>query len=1026
MKPGLPWQVSGVGREARQTAREAARRAGMSLGEWLDSIILESAECDADEARRLSEPESRLFDQDPDREDAWSPRSRDGEHEDRVGLPAPERRELSFDPDRFDSDGPMHEDAAVQASARDEDRSANHVSFAALNRRLDELTGQLGKVAATAAQLALPGPRASDTSHQLVAVVSRLDRRLDELIAEERSSRTGMEQRVDAVGRASADLNRERAHPAAAHEPPSQLDQALIEIADRQRALDGHAAAGTGPVSTRTTSAAEGLPRAHTQELSGLEQQLRQINAHMETLKPCGVDKAIDVLRDDVAQIGLMLQEALPRKSIEAIEQVGALAEAMAARNQGGQSVPYELESVIKELVDKIERVQLTRADQAVLGHLEDRIASLVEKLDASDAKLNHLEAIKRGLAELLIHLEQRAANPARAQSSAPEMNELSRDVADLRQTGRKTQESLQVVHGTLGHLVDRLAMIETDMCGRLAGRTPLLKAGAANGQALPSPPAQAPQPADFVATEPFGLDEPPDAERRSIDPSLPPDHPLEPGSSGSRRVPPGSPADRIAASESLIFGTMPSAPEPGGKSNFIAAARRAAQAASRESPAKRAVSGLSEGTPASGKLAAIINSKARALIAAGSAIAIVIGGFQIARTFLGSPQEVHAPAPDSLPSSGSVAPERPAEALKPAPTGTKEAIPAPEPPALPSSPKPAGERHSGLSVPSGVSPLPAIAAIPIDIAREATSAPQWPGADDRPGEREITGSIPSGAPPATPTPVARAHPAPLPAAAPVQPIPSQAPAPAASAPDRLPPSLSASLRAAAGRGEAPAQYEVAQRFAEGQGVPQNFTEAAQWFERAARQGLVLAQFRLGGLHEKGLGVRKDLEAARRYYVLAGEAGNGKALHNLAVLYAEGIDGKPDYATAAKWFRKAADYGVADSQYNLAILYARGIGVEQNLTEAYKWFALAAKDGDAESARKRDEMGARLDRASLAQAAEMVQAFAPQPQPEAAVSVKAPPGGWEQAVSSVSVPSRQKPPMAITPKPDLATPHRDQ
>jgi localization factor PodJL len=1029
MKPGLPWQVSGVGREARQTAREAARRAGMSLGEWLDSVILESAESDADEARRLSEPESRLFDQDPDREDAWSPRSRDGEHEDRAGLPAPARREPSFDPERFDSDDPMHQDAGLPARARNEDRSANHVSFAELNRRLDELTGQLGKVAATAAQLALPGPRASDTSHQLVAVISKVDRRLDELIAEERSSRSGMEQRVDAVGRAIADLNRERAHPVAAHEPPSPLDQALIEIADRQRALDDQAAAGAGPVSTRTTSAAEGLPRAHTQELSGLEQQLREINAHVETLKPCGVDKAIDVLRDDLAQIGLMLQEALPRKSIEPIEQVGALAEAMPARNQGGQSVPYELESVIKGLVDKIERVQLTRADQAVLGHLEDRIASLVEKLDASDAKLNHLEAIKRGLAELLIHLEQRAANPARAQSWTPEMNELSRDVAHLRQTGRKTQESLEVVHGTLGHLVDRLAMIETDMHSGLAGRTPLLKAGATNRQALSSLPAQAPQPGDFVATEttePFALEEPPDAERRTIDPSLPPDHPLEPGLSGSRRVPPGSPADRIAASESLIFGTMPPAPEPGGKSNFIAAARRAAQAASRESPAKRAVSGLGEATPASGKLAAIVNSKARALIAAGSAIAIVIGGFQIARTFLSSPQETHAPAPDSLPLSGSVAPERPAEALKPAPTGTKEAIPTPEAPALPPSSKPAGARQSGLSVPGGASPLPAIAAIPIGIAREATSAPQWPGTDDRPGEHEITGTISPGASPATPTPVARAHPAPLPAAAPAQPIPGQAPAPAASTPDRLPPNLSASLRAAAGRGEAPAQYEVAQRFAEGQGVPQNFTEAAQWFERAARQGLVLAQFRLGGLYEKGLGVRKDLEAARRYYVLAGEAGNGKALHNLAVLHAEGIDGKPDYATAAKWFRKAADYGIADSQYNLAILYARGIGVEQNLTEAYKWFALAAKEGDVESARKRDELGARLDRASFAQATQMVQDFAPQPQPEAAISVKAPPGGWEQAVSSVSVPSRQKPPMAITPKLDLATPRRDQ
>ncbi len=81
----------------------------------------------------------------------------------------------------------------------------------------------------------------------------------------------------------------------------------------------------------------------------------------------------------------------------------------------------------------------------------------------------------------------------------------------------------------------------------------------------------------------------------------------------------------------------------------------------------------------------------------------------------------------------------------------------------------------------------------------------------------------------------------------------------------------------------------------------------------------------------------------------------------------------PTIRSAAYWFRKAADYGVTDSQYNLGILYARGIGVETNLAEAYKWFALAAREGDSESAKKRDEVGARLDQAPLAAARAAVQ-----------------------------------------------------
>ena len=34
MKSDVPWQVEGVRRQARETAREAARRSGMSVGEW--------------------------------------------------------------------------------------------------------------------------------------------------------------------------------------------------------------------------------------------------------------------------------------------------------------------------------------------------------------------------------------------------------------------------------------------------------------------------------------------------------------------------------------------------------------------------------------------------------------------------------------------------------------------------------------------------------------------------------------------------------------------------------------------------------------------------------------------------------------------------------------------------------------------------------------------------------------------------------------------------------------------------------
>jgi hypothetical protein len=45
-------------------------------------------------------------------------------------------------------------------------------------------------------------------------------------------------------------------------------------------------------------------------------------------------------------------------------------------------------------------------------------------------------------------------------------------------------------------------------------------------------------------------------------------------------------------------------------------------------------------------------------------------------------------------------------------------------------------------------------------------------------------------------------------------------------------------LRQAAAEGDARAQHAIALRYAQGQGMPQDLTEAARWLERAAGAGL--------------------------------------------------------------------------------------------------------------------------------------------------------------------------------------------
>ena len=208
---------------------------------------------------------------------------------------------------------------------------------------------------------------------------------------------------------------------------------------------------------------------------------------------------------------------------------------------------------------------------------------------------------------------------------------------------------------------------------------------------------------------------------------------------------------------------------------------------------------------------------------------------------------------------------------------------------------------------------------------------------------------------------------------------------------------------ALANDGVASAQFELANRYIDGRDVARDPALAAQWFEKAARQGLAPAQFRLGSMYEKGIGVERDYAAARKWYNAAASAGNARAMHNLAVLLVEGEDAKPFYGAAAQWFRKAAEYGVRDSQYNLAILYARGLGVERNFIESYRWFDAAARQGDADSAKKRDEVAARLSPVELEKARTLVNGFQPKTPPVEANEV--PPAGDATAPTRESTPT---------------------
>jgi TPR repeat protein len=91
-------------------------------------------------------------------------------------------------------------------------------------------------------------------------------------------------------------------------------------------------------------------------------------------------------------------------------------------------------------------------------------------------------------------------------------------------------------------------------------------------------------------------------------------------------------------------------------------------------------------------------------------------------------------------------------------------------------------------------------------------------------------------------------------------------------------------LRRLAEQGDKDAQWALGVRCHNGDGVPQNDAQAAQWFLRAAEQGHVVAQATLGAYYWAGRGVPLDLSKAYFWSVLA-RAGNDEASkYRVAVL----------------------------------------------------------------------------------------------------------------------------------------------
>ncbi len=585
-------------------------------------------------------------------------------------------------------------------------------------------------------------------------------------------------------------------------------------------------------------------------------------------------------------------------------------------------SVPEEdiasIHGMLHDLATKLDRIGTGEGPKGEgLDALEQQVLALARRLDSRDAD-PALAGLERTMSDLLAQVSAlRADAPADAASAAGgsesgELGLLRASLADLRAQQAASEQRMQLtmtgVYSALERLVGHLGVLETEDAAAPRTAARVIPSASAVNAHRPPPQAASSGIGDLA------------------------DLPLEPGAGrpGRERAPEGA---SVAAEGDI-------------KTSFIAAARRAAQAAQAEASGAaltdatrdgrkwaRGSAGADGATGGGGltdRLRGEIDKRRKPLLLGLAAIVLVLGALQAVHRSRSGPAGSTAQV-----ATETAAPPVTDQAAKVDPT----IVAAPAAPPVPGGKTEAGgnaepaARSGDREAPAPADPLTtqslAEAAPVVSVPREIGTVPRVAGMNGLAAELS---AVPTGF---------------------------------------------SKLRQAALDGDGAAIYELATRQFEGRGLPRDPASAARLYEKLAAAGYAPAQYKVASFYEKGTGVTRDPAQAKLWYGRAAEQGHARSMHNLAVIHAEtpASGGKPDFAAAALWFRRAAEYGLRDSQYNLAVLYARGLGQAQDLVQSYLWFSAAAAQGDDDAARKRDDVAAKLDPKSLAAARSLVAGF---------------------------------------------------
>ncbi len=985
MSSSGPWSVKGIDPRARARAKTAARREGLTLGEWINRVILDGSDPsnpqwdDALEAypgfgggSALSEEDDRLLRAMVNRltervesSEKLSARtlsgidkaitqladkiSKNGERYSAELAAAQESLERVRKGQDELGDRVRSLESTPPGSGSTEDVRAVETTIMKLARRLYEHEND------TAARLHAVDEDTRSVSETLEARLARLEARAEDTVDRNRKRDDETARTINGLRTVTETLKaRVEGAERITNDAARALESSVARLDDRMRNLETRNSGDTVELERRFERLSDDVARiiAETrsqvaQAVSGaasepridrLEDALTRAMTRMDEAERRQGDNMSRLGREITKLAGAIdrrLSES-ERRSAEALRE----SQSESKLDRRLDAVRQESRDAIKQMGEEVTRLGRSLADRiehserranAVVETATDRMAEMIEKFDT------HRTAREEDLEDRLRQSEERTAK--RIEDALGSVQERMASVRS------ETEEALSPVQRAMSALADRLEAIE--------GR-----------QAPKSEPADTPADSADDADEDFDFDTPlgppPQAETPAGDfddgesdpflaemntqPAPRPQRPAEalpqPERPRRRRArAEAAPAEAVLAQPAPVQPQQPPArrPRPSGRlgatadADFLAAARERTR-----STAYYPGTDTPQRQSRTGRLALYALPVIALVMLTGAGVILVWEAMQ------GDSERETANAAVESDFIAQV------EAGFSSEAGAATTATGPEQADTP----PAGMQTADAS--EAVAPPAEAPEASEPPAREpATREPATPPAN---AVADASGSVmPASEPVSAPEPAA---------------IPAEG-----SATGRM------TLESAASEGHPVARYQLGLQALENGDAE----TAAILLRRAAEQGVPAAQYRYAKLLETGEGVEQDLEDARRWTERAANAGHRRAMHNLGVMYYYGTGVAGNIETAARWFQEAALLGLRDSQFNLALLYESGDGVPLSLPDAYAWFTIASMTGSDPTAGERARaVSEQLDPAALAEAQATADGFTPRPlDPEA-------------------------------------------